>query len=176
MLSHLIQASSRAPAVTNSCLLGLLLTLQIQGCTMLSPPPVRPMVDVTGHWEGRSFASCVGRLPRCGAMVAISLSMIQNESDISGVYRCATGNVICRNLDTEGKIAAGTIRGRSVSLRVMLEDVSSCIFNGTFSVNTASGSYICLQGGGMVERGFWKVARVAGPPPPPTWWDEKGSS
>jgi hypothetical protein len=140
-----------------------LATEPMQGCSILSPPPIRPTVDVTGFWSGRSLGACMGRLGGCGRMVLISLSLIQTESDISGVYRCATGNAICRNLNTEGKIAAGTIRGASVSLRVMHEDVSSCIFQGDFSTETATGTYMCLQGGGMVERGYWKVQRTYGP-------------
>jgi len=103
----------------------------------------------------------MARLPRCGAMVLISLSMFQNETKITGVYRCATGNMMCRNLDTVGKIATGTISGARVSLRVVLEDVSSCLFEGTFSEDTGSGSYICLQGAGIVERGSFRVKRAA---------------
>ena len=100
----------------------------------------------------------------------ISLSMMQDSSQITGTYRCATGNVICRNLNTQGRIAVGTISGTGVSLRIMFEDVSSCIFSGKFSSDSGAGSYICLQGGGIVERGFWKVKRAYGPSPPPAWW------
>jgi hypothetical protein len=135
--------------------------VSILGCAILSPPRVTPTVDVTGIWQGSSLGACMARLPRCGAMVLISLSMFQNESKITGVYRCATGNIICRNLDTVGKIATGTISGARVSLRVVLEDVSSCLFEGTFSEDTGSGSYICLQGGGTVERGSFRIKRAA---------------
>ncbi len=96
-------------------------------------------------------------------MVLISLSMIQTESEITGIYRCATGNTICRNLNTTGKIVAGTISGQRVSLRVMHEDVSSCLFEGAFSTDAGTGRYVCLQGGGMVERGAWKIQRTYGP-------------
>jgi hypothetical protein len=162
MLLHITHPSSAAPAnITSWLLLSLSLTALIQSCAMLSPPKIRPAVDVTGMWQGSSFGACMARLPRCGAVVLISLSMIQDESKITGFYRCATGNTICRNLNTEGNIAVGTISGSSVSLRVMFEDVSSCLFNGTFSTESGSGSYICMQGGGMVERGHWKVRREA---------------
>ncbi|MGO9060329.1 MAG: hypothetical protein ACLQU2_23550, partial [Candidatus Binataceae bacterium] len=77
---------------------------------------------------------------------------------------------MCRNLNTQGRIAVGKIRGSGVSLRVMFEDVSSCIFNGTFSSDSGGGAYICLQGGGIVERGYWNVRRAFGPSPPPVWW------
>jgi len=141
----------------------LIAVVSIPGCTILSPPPIRPTVDVTGFWTGRSFGACIARWGGCGRMVLISLSMIQTESEITGVYRCATGNTICRNLNTAGKIVAGTISGQRVSLRVMHEDVSSCLFEGTFSTDAGTGSYVCLQGGGMVERGAWKIQRTYGP-------------
>ncbi len=73
---------------------------------------------------------------------------------------------MCRGMDTNGRIAAGEIRGPGVALRVMFEDVSSCIFTGTFTDEAGGGSYICLQGG-IVERGFWQVRRAFGPSPPP---------
>jgi hypothetical protein len=139
-------------------------------CSVLSPPPIPPALDVTGFWEGNSMGSCVARLPRCGAIEVISLSMIQNESKITGSYRCDTGNIVCRNMDTHGQIAVGQIRGTGVSLRIMFEDVSSCIFNGHFSNDAGGGAYICMQGGGIVERGFWRVKRTYGPSPPPAWW------
>ena len=116
------------------------------------------------------MGSCVARMSRCGGTVLISLSMIQDKSKISGMYRCATGNAMCRNLNISGNIAVGRISGPGVSLRVMFEDVSSCIFNGTFSDDAGAGAYICMQGGGIVDRGFWKVKRAFGPSPPPAWW------
>jgi hypothetical protein len=162
MQSHFTHASSTATGASRLYpLLGLALAVSIQSCSMLSPPKVRPAVDVTGMWQGSSFGVCIGRLPRCGYVVLISLSMIQDHSEISGFYRCARGNSLCRNMNTEGKIAVGSISGSNVSLRLMFEDVSSCIFNGTFSQDEGSGSYMCMQGGGLVERGYWKVRREA---------------
>ncbi len=99
-------------------------------------------------------------MTRCGGVVRISLTMFQNNSNITGIYGCAPGNMTCRNLNVHGRIAAGEIRGPGVSLRVMFEDVSSCIFNGTFSDEAGGGTYICLQGG-IVERGYWQVRRAS---------------
>ena len=116
------------------------------------------------------MGSCVGRMPGCGRVVRISLSMIQTKSEVTGTYHCATGNALCRNMNTQGHIAVGQISGPGLSLRIMFQDVSSCIFNGTFSADTGGGAYICLQGGGIVERGYWNVKRAYGPSPPPSWW------
>jgi hypothetical protein len=147
--------------------LGLIAALIMAGCALWSSKPMPPSVDVTGFWAGRSFGTCGRRL---GGMSLISFSMIQNESKISGTYRCAIGPTMCRDLDTQGRIAVGSVRGPGVSLRIMFEDVSSCIFNGTFSDTVGGGDYICMQGGGMIDRGFWKVRRTFGPSPPPAWW------
>jgi hypothetical protein len=163
------QLAGASCAVRCAAVLRLLLLLMAglaESCAMLFPPPIPPKVDVTGFWEGRSETSCVARMSRCGGVVQISLSMIQNQADITGTYRCTTGNTTCRNLNFNGQIAVGQIRGPGVSLRVMFEDVSSCIFNGTFSDDAGGGTYICLQGG-IVERGYWQVRRAYGPPPPP---------
>ncbi len=127
---------------------------------MLWAPPPPPALDVTGLWEGRSQDACVAKMTRCGGMVRISLTMFQSSSNITGIYGCAPGNMMCRNLNFHGRIAAGEIRGPGVSLRVMFEDVSSCIFNGTFSDEAGGGTYICLQGG-IVERGYWQVRRAS---------------
>jgi len=138
--------------------------LGMQRCATLNQRPPPPALDVTGFWEGRSIGICSAR-SRCGGVVLISLAMIQNESSITGMYRCAPGNVTCRALNSRGKIVMGQIRGPGVSLRVMFEDVSSCIFNGTFTNDTGSGAYICMLSVGL-ERGFWQVKRVNGPQQP----------
>jgi hypothetical protein len=91
----------------------LIAALTAQSCTLFSPPPLKPTVDVTGFWEGNSVGSCQARMARCGAVEIISLSMIQNDAQITGMYRCATGNEICRNLNTNGRIAVGSVRGRA---------------------------------------------------------------
>jgi hypothetical protein len=147
-------------------LLELIAALLMPSCTLLSPRPIAPSVDVTGFWEGRSIQICSGRLSQCGGMVRISLAMIQDQSDVSGMYECATGSVTCRNLDSQGHIAVGVVRGKGVSLRITFEDVSSCIFNGMFSDVAGGGAYICMQGGGTIDRGFWQVRRAYGPSPP----------
>ncbi len=140
--------------------------MAMPGCAVLEAPPQPPALDVTGIWDGLSVATCAGRMARCGGVVRISLAMIQNDSAISGTYRCSSRYAMCRSLNASGRIAVGEIRGPGVSLRVMFEDVSSCIFNGRFTAQSGGGAYVCLQGG-IVERGFWQVRRSFGPPPAP---------
>jgi hypothetical protein len=44
-------------------------------------------------------------------------------------------------------------------LRVMMPDGSDCIFNGRPKGNAIEGSYLCLQGGGLIERGIRRAGR-----------------
>ena len=64
---------------------------------------------------------------------------------------------MCRKLNDTGQIAYGAVREGSLSLRVMLSDGSSCIFQGKRSDGRIGGNYICLQGGAIVDRvsGRW---------------------
>ena len=68
--------------------------------------------------------------------------------------------MMCRKLNDTGEIAYGAVREGSLSLRVMLSDGSSCIFQGNNSGGRIGGNYICLQGGAIVDRGQWEVERI----------------
>jgi hypothetical protein len=155
--------TARCPA-SLPLLLSIIAALALDGCSIFSPPRIKPTVDVTGFWEGRAIGACIPQVGRCG-MVLISLDMIQNDSDVTGTYRCANGSIMCRNHITNGRIVVGTMSGAGLSARVMFEDVSSCIFDGRFTDIQGGGTFICMQGAGMVDRGFWQVKRAYGPEP-----------
>jgi len=118
---------------------------------------------VTGLWEGTAVNEC-GYLQmertRCHAVVNIALTMAQQSSTVKGSYKCSTGTMMCRKLNDTGEIAYGAVREGSLSLRVMLSDGSSCIFQGKRSGGRIGGNYICLQGGAIVDRGQWQVERI----------------
>ena len=122
-----------------------------------------PGSDVTGLWEGSAVNEC-GYMQmertRCHAVVNIALTMTQQGSTVKGSYKCSTGTMMCRKLNDTGEIAYGTVREGSLSLRVMLSDGSSCIFQGKRSGGRIGGNYICLQGGAIVDRGQWEVERI----------------
>jgi len=122
----------------------------------------------TGIWEGTSTAACLPFQPditRCNAVQKITLRMFQEGSKITGQYTCATGNMVCRDTNTTGTIAEGKVRDGGASMRIMLPDGSSCLFNGRPSPGNQppavklTGSYFCMQGGGFIERGTFKVER-----------------
>jgi hypothetical protein len=68
--------------------------------------------------------------------------------------------MMCRKLNDTGEIAYGVVREGSLSLRVMLSDGSSCIFQSKRSADKLGGNYVCLQGGAIAERGRWELERV----------------
>ncbi len=149
----------------------LLCAAAFAGCAASSPPPSaaapapRPMLDFSGVWEGQSVASCTQFNPfaintRCNAINKIAITMVQENTKITGFYKCAIGNMICRNENDSGTISNGSIRNGRVALRIGMIDGSSCIFNGVpTGANQLTGNYTCYQGGGLVEQGSFRIAR-----------------
>ena len=119
-------------------------------------------IEVTGVWRGESSAECGMLLPddtRCGAVNDITLTLLQQGAKVSGFYKCSYGNMDCRNDNETGKVALGTMGTDLLQMRVMMPDGSDCIFNGRPRSDAIEGSYLCLQGGGLVERGIWRARR-----------------
>jgi hypothetical protein len=122
-----------------------------------------PGSDVTGLWEGIAVNGCgfvQMERTRCHAVVNIALTMTQQGSTVGGSYKCSTGTMMCRKLNDTGEIAYGAVREGGLSLRVILPDGSSCIFQSKRLGDRMAGSYICLQGAAIVERGQWEVERI----------------
>lgn len=149
-------------------LLGLLAGLG--GCASVHPASNVPPVDVTGTWDGQSqVTNCglmaEGSMARCNAVNTISISLSQNGTELSGVYHCAYGNMICRNggADDAGHISNGWVSGANVFVTVeILSDGSTCRFNGRMAGAKLTGSYECYQGGGLVEEGIFQADRLGG--------------
>ncbi len=124
--------------------------------------PEKGQTDVTGVWRGKSSAECGMLIPdetRCGAVNDITLTLLQQGAKVSGFYKCGYGNMDCRNGNDTGKVALGTMGTNLLQMRVMMPDGSDCIFNGRPTGNAIEGSYLCLQGGGLIERGIWRAGR-----------------
>jgi hypothetical protein len=121
-----------------------------------------PADNVTGVWQGRSYADCpivtVSDPGRCGAMQYITLTMLQDGPNISGSYRCAYGNENCRDLAETGVISNGQMMARLLRIAVMLEDGSMCRFTGMPQNGVLEGRYQCHWGGPM-EQGAFRVER-----------------
>src|SRR5215469_6215838 len=125
--------------------------------------PEKPAVNVTGTWQGNTVTSCGKMLyeqGRCGAVELITFTLFQDGADVKGIYRCAFGTMVCRNMNDSGRVVSSSVSGSLARLRVMLRDGSSCMFDGHFKDESAAGSFLCYQGGGLLEQGRWKVARL----------------
>jgi hypothetical protein len=141
----------------------LLAVLAVQACGTTAMQPPKPAVDVSGTWEGNSVTSCGVMLlekGRCGAVERISFTLFQNGADVNGTYRCAIGTMVCRAMNDRGRVVSSSVMGSLARLRVMLPDGSSCMFDGHFQGESGSGNFFCYQGGGLLEQGRWKVARL----------------
>jgi hypothetical protein len=147
-------------SVAKILILGLVV---IQSCTTASFQGEKPAFNVTGKWQGDTVTACGMMLVdrgRCNARERITFTLFQEGSDLSGVYTCAYGTMICRNLNEHGKVVSSSINGTLGRLRVEMTDGSSCVFNGTFQTESVVGGYACYQGGGLLEEGGWKAARL----------------
>jgi hypothetical protein len=121
--------------------------------------------DVSGLWSGttRVTPPCSFSSGRCNAVNNVTFTMRLKGNRIKGKFTCAYGNLICRNggADSTGKIVSGRVSGNEIRLSVVVSaDVSNCYYNGVFtSPNSIRGSYMCYQGGELLEEGMWDVKR-----------------
>jgi hypothetical protein len=131
--------------------------------TAAADPPPATDSSVAGVWEGTSISNCEDDPSdpgRCNAQQKITLTMFQQGAAISGFYKCAYGNQVCRHLDETGTIRNGTLKHTRLMFRVMLEDGSMCLFTGRPAANEFEGGYECLQGGGIIEQGVFQTRRT----------------
>jgi hypothetical protein len=138
-----------------------------QPVTASSPPApsaAKPSENrLSGVWQGTSISTSIedpsdpGRL---SAMQKITLTMFQDGEMVSGFYRCAYGNQVCRHMNETGVIRNGRVRHNRLSMRVMLEDGSMCFFTGVPQGDRFNGGYECLQGGGIIEQGHFETERT----------------
>jgi hypothetical protein len=164
-----------------SCV-GLVAILALaSGCATLNEPKVRVAAppggysasspdqadsatsrNVSGVWEGTGLTDCTALqfANRCNAVVNVTLTMLQEQERVTGFYRCATGTVMCRQFLETGVIKAGSMTGRLLRFRVMLEDGESCIFQATPQPDRIAGAYVCLNGAAIMEQGRWDLQRA----------------
>jgi hypothetical protein len=131
--------------------------------TAATDPPPAADSTVAGVWEGTSTSNCESDPSdpgRCNAQQKITLTMFQQGNSITGFYKCAYGNQVCRHLNETGTIRDGKLKHTRLMFRVMLEDGSMCLFTGRPAANEFEGGYECLQGGGIIEQGIFQTRRT----------------
>ena len=159
-----------------SRILGVVATITICGCAARPAPSidvspqtasasdqaVRDDPTVSGVWEGSSISGCLFNTTdpgRCQAEQKITLTMFQQGDKVTGFYKCAYGNQVCRHLNETGLIRNGKLNRTLLMMRVMHEDGSMCFFTGRPHGNQFNGGYECLQGGGIIEEGTFQTRR-----------------
>lgn len=131
-------------------------------------PASAQATNVTGLWSGTTLVTpCDFAISgRCNAQNNITLKLAQQNSQITGSYTCATGTMICRNggADNTGNVQWGRISGNLIRLSLIIPaDASNCYYNGMLaSANAMHGTYMCFNGGAMVEEGTWDVKLTSG--------------
>ena len=151
----------RFPIVTT-----LLLTVATIYGTNVSP--ASPATNVSGLWSGTTLVTpcAFATSGRCNAQNKITLQLTDQNSQITGNYTCAYGNMICRNggADNTGTVVWSRISGDQMRLNLMIPaDGSNCYYNGMLpSANTMHGAYMCYNGSALVEEGVWDVKRASG--------------
>ncbi|HEY2104564.1 MAG TPA: hypothetical protein VGH29_02185 [Candidatus Binataceae bacterium] len=123
--------------------------------------------DVAGLWSGttRVTPPCSFSSGRCNAVNNVTFTLRLKGDRIKGKFTCAYGNLICRNggADNTGKVVSGRQSGNQIRLSVVLPaDVSNCYYNGMFtSADAIRGSYMCYQGGELLEEGVFDLKRAS---------------
>jgi len=119
--------------------------------------------DFAGVWQGTTLASCAEfrHLPgRCDAEQKVTITLLQGANGkFSGRYTCAYGNMDCYHENTTGKVVDVSIIGARMNIRIIMPDVTSCIFTGRDVNQSVNGGYTCYQGGGLIEEGSWQARR-----------------
>jgi|SRR5208282_481270 len=139
--------------------------ISVQACAPVGhqSQTVPVAADIGGQWSGISVASCIPfQTPsgRCNAQQKMTFAFVKNESQWSGSYSCAYGNMICRNGNESGQVASVTASGRDFTLiRVQLSDGTSCLFKGIFERAKVNGVYSCYGGAAVIEQGSWRASR-----------------
>ena len=124
--------------------------------------------NVSGVWSGTTLVTpCDFALSgRCNAQNNITLTLMQQNNQVTGNYTCATGTMVCRDggADNTGKVQWGRISRNLIRLSLIIPaDVSNCYYNGMLaSANAMHGTYMCFNGGSLVEEGTWNVKRAPG--------------
>ena len=117
---------------------------------------------VLGLWEGTMRTMCGGFLAggRCNAREKITFTLLQEDpSTIGGIYTCEYGTQTCLLQNTEGKIARVMLGAHQITMRVMMEDGTSCLFNGRIAGVNIRGGYSCQADGPSLELGSWRAVK-----------------
>jgi hypothetical protein len=144
----------------------LALALTIAGCATGRLPPssgaIESRPDLTGVWEGLAADDCSFRKTdktQCTGVFQIALTLIEQNSNLTGFYKCAAGTIACQREEESGRISCSEVTERRLAFRLTLPDGGSCIFEARRLGESIAGGYFCLGGEIVMGRGRLTVRR-----------------
>lgn len=115
--------------------------------------------DLTGVWIGNLTVDHVHG--QAGFVRQdISFTLLQQQSAISGFYRCWSGDKSCADFNLGGRVVRARMGSQTLAMRVRMEDGSSCFFQGVPRSDDMKGSRACFTARGPREKGWWHVRRA----------------
>ena len=156
--------------LSSACAGALFVVVGASACALWSPPASSAAAadQVVGLWSGELVVTPCTPMTntdggRCNAVNKITFLLFQTDAGLGGSYTCRTGTMICRNgaADDSGTLTSGSTDGTHLRFSIIIPaDVSSCDFRGKLTApDHAEGLYECVNGGGLVDEGQWRVDR-----------------
>lgn len=118
---------------------------------------------LTSDWAGTSKVLCGARTSdfrRCNAQQKIKFNLVQTGINLKGTYECAYGNQTCRGSQNKGTVTRGTLDGTHLEMVVTTPDKSNCRYRGVLTNQLGKGTYKCVGGSELEERGTWRIQRA----------------
>jgi hypothetical protein len=111
-----------------------------------------------GVWFGTLGVSCV---VGCSGQPEISFTLFQQQSGISGFYKCWLGSSECRDPDGGGSVTIPNLQSAQLLIRVTTKEGSRCLFQGRpYGTNEMEGSRICFTSSGSIRHDWWHIQRA----------------
>src|SRR6266404_1478790 len=116
----------------------------------------RASYNLVGVWFGTLGASCVGS---CVRQREISFTLFQQQSGISGFYRCRLGSSGCRDPDEGGSVTVPDPQSGPLLIRVIMKEGARCLFHGLLYGDEMEGGRICFSPNGSISHDWWRIQR-----------------
>lgn len=128
------------------------LAVSVAGCLVASRSRNVSGGDLTGVWIGNMT---VDHVPGQAGFVRenISFTLLQQQSAISGFYRCWSGDKACADFNLGGRVVRVRMGSQALAMRVRMEDGSSCLFQGVPRGDDMKGGCICFAARGPRDFG-----------------------
>ena len=113
--------------------------------------------NLVGVWVGRLGGNCDGN---CFQQPEISFTLFQQATGVVGFYRCWLGSDECPDPDEGGKVRVLESASPMLSMRVIMKDGSSCLFQGFPDGDEIQGGRTCSTSRGSIRKNWWKLQRA----------------